>query len=72
LQHTKKKLIHFRFPRHAMDFPSLACLFSANEFAVTGANEFANTVTGANEFANTVTGANEFANTFMDANEFSL
>jgi hypothetical protein len=44
---------------------------SANEFAVTGANEFANTFTGANEFANTVTGANEFANTVTGANEFA-
>jgi hypothetical protein len=39
--------------------------FSANEFAVTGANKFANTVMGANKFANTVTGANKFANTFQ-------
>jgi hypothetical protein len=46
-------------------------VYSANKFAVTGANEFANTVTGANEFANTVTGANEFANTVTGANEFA-
>jgi hypothetical protein len=44
---------------------SFARDYSANEFAVTGANEFANTVKGANEFANTVKGANEFANTIM-------
>jgi hypothetical protein len=39
----------------------LVC-YSANKFAVTGANKFANTSTGANEFANTSTGANDCAN----------
>jgi hypothetical protein len=56
------------FARFAVLFApvsALRLLTSANEFAVTGANKFANTtVTGANKFANTtVTGANKFANT---------